>query len=160
MPAGKLEQLRTAMDEFGIHLRTDSRLIRQWVAGTLDWTLPQVVQELLLTHYTYQHTDYESRLGQIVPTLVRHLQVHHGMAREDTWAHVQTYILPAVRCLSWCVHGDVPAQWPWVAADHPPHSTTMTTTSSVSVSVSDEWIVMDGGRDTPLSLAAAAETPA
>jgi len=101
----QLSQLQEALRAHETPLRDDSLLAWQFAQGKLHppWRFQDVVFELLLMRFLYEHTAYPEILSHVVAGV-----------QPVTAALLQDWIIPVVKIKVLQQHpGGLPDQWPW-----------------------------------------------
>ena len=96
-------------------IRDDSRLVHAFLTNRLtpQWTKERVVQELCLTYFLYNYTDYPTYSKEVLPILAKYCNEKAGMPYHVAWNHVHKYMVPQFKYVAIEKAGGMPDVWPW-----------------------------------------------
>ena len=106
-----------------LECRDDSRLIWSLVNGELseDWNENKVIDELCVTKYLHDHTNYENEYKCTIPVVKQNIeqQIFSEYSDSSIKAHeyVQKFVIPLYRIKSILdIHpnGKLASPWPWI----------------------------------------------
>lgn len=159
----RFEQLSNMLwERTGLLLRDDSRLAWSFITHTLPrgWSLYRVVDELALTHYLHNYTQYKQIVRCVLPVIKSTLDSNPSVGPLNSWEYIQRFIIPRYRMeamMSAHPDGIFPMVWPWMLKSGPPSSSSSFSSSDTDDDITDyeddddEYDTDDGDDDSDSS---------
>jgi len=110
------DALLDSLKKEGINeVRDDSRLVHAFLCKRLtpQWTRERVVQELCLTYFLYNYTEYPEFSRDVLPIFAKYCHEKAGMPYHVAWSHVHKYMVPQFKFVAIEKAGGLPDTWPW-----------------------------------------------
>ena len=103
--------LVSELKNYGLSLRTDSRLCYCYIHGKLgnEWDLKRVVNECCIMHWLYMYTDYPIRC-QLAYRYFSNIFINSSTVHEYIKYNIQPYIKSEIISSM----GGIPIVWPWM----------------------------------------------
>ena len=117
-----LHTLRKEFQEvYKLEIRDDSRLVWSFITNSLPatWTKKRIFQELALTHYIHNYTDYPYSFQKLIEIRAYLERQHYEQTGEkrDFGEYVRDMIVPIFRIEAMIKKHpglDFPIKWPWL----------------------------------------------
>ena len=95
------EELHAWQRFYNMAPRSDSKLTERFLAGEVQWSVPEVARELAATHFLHTQTCYGVVLEDFMRAMANHVRERHrGISWSATWELVCFYGPLALKLLA------------------------------------------------------------
>lgn len=115
----RYENVQRCMKEQGLEIRNDSRLVLSYLEDSLgrEWTPEKITNELCVTHFLYNYTEYGSYATKMFPLIAKFFHEKLNMPWAISWNHSKKHIVPMLKYVATEQVGGIPSTWPWMSTE-------------------------------------------